>query len=212
MDILVVASGCSIVYNNAPFRNDTVIVVAEDTPNSTVIGGFQYDSTNVTDFLLIGQTLFTLNGMDLILSGPLNFEQQSDYELTFSYNCNTVNSNITTLLSITDVNEAPSFPWIGSNTALQPPYNAIFLGADDEDDLQLSYTLQSFTRPDFVTLELDENTGYLAVYSGATQPEVAQINLNLSASDGNLTTIANVTLEMRFLAGNPSWPLCSTPL
>jgi uncharacterized protein (TIGR02145 family) len=103
--------GLSSSSNPVTFR-DTSFSIAEDSKRGTVIGTLQAsdDSKEKLTWVLINETMFSLDSNRLILNGPLDYEGTFIYQLrAFVQNGEGFSDTATITVQVTNVNEAPVF-------------------------------------------------------------------------------------------------------
>ncbi|MFA6836573.1 MAG: FISUMP domain-containing protein [Fibrobacteraceae bacterium] len=98
--------------NTAPVFRDTTFSIAEDAKIGTLVGTLQAtdDSKGKLTWVLINETMFSLDSNRLILNGSLDYEGTFIYQLrVFVRDEGKLSDTATITVQVTNVNEAPVF-------------------------------------------------------------------------------------------------------
>ena len=212
----------SAAPNNAPVFTDgssTTRAIAENTASGQDIGTAvaATDSDNDTLTYTLGGTdaaSFSIvsNTGQLQTSAALDRETKSSYSVTITADDgNTTNNtdSIDVTISVTNVNEAPSFNIFGrvtlsveENTAANTNIGTPFQATDPDSGDTLTYSLQ---RGDKDAFRIDANTGQLKTHAALDYAtKHAYSNLAVRATDsGGLVSSVLVTVNVTNVNDNP---------
>lgn len=185
-------------------ENDNPIVaamqsfsVAEDAAAADVVGSIAVSDADTSDSLMFTQTSaatpFAISSTgEITVTGPLDFETQDSYTLSFDVTDGTVNVSETVEVTVTDVNDAPTVTLLaGPLTAVEETALSLALGATvlaDDDGGTLTVTLTVAAG----TLNTDGNEAGITIVSGAGTIElvvsglIADLNGLLAGTNGEV--------------------------
>ncbi len=196
--------------NEAPsFANSTATrSVAENTAADTNIGA----AITATDVDANTTLTYTLGGTDadsfsiVSTSGQLQTNAALDYETKASYSVtvtatdgDNLSDTTTVTISITDVNEAPSFATdtaarsIAENTAADTNIGAAITATDVDANTTLTYTLGG---TDAAAFSIDSTTGQLQTSAALDYETKTTYSVRITVSDSELTDTIDVTINV----------------
>ncbi len=196
--------------NEAPnFANSTATrSVAENTAADTNIGA----AITATDVDANTTLTYTLCGTDadsfsiVSTSGQLQTNAALDYETKASYSVTVtatdggnLSDTTTVTISITDVNESPSFATdtaarsIAENTAADTNIGAAITATDVDANTTLTYTLGG---TDAAAFSIDSTTGQLQTSAALDYETKTSYTVTITVSDTKLTDTINVTVNV----------------
>ncbi|WP_230971554.1 cadherin domain-containing protein [Nitrogeniibacter aestuarii] len=181
--------------------------VAENTDTS---GGYSVGSLSTTDpdagdsftYTIVGgadQAVFSIGGVgsnELILTdGTLDFETQSSYSVIVrSTDAGGLTRDETFTITVTDLNEAPSFTSSPVTAATEDAAYSYSITTTDPDS-GASLTITATTLPGWLTLT-DNGDGTATLSGTPTNSEVGDHNVVLQVSDGSLTDSQSYTITV----------------
>ena len=196
--------------NEAPsFANSTATrSVAENTAADTNIGA----AITATDVDANTTLTYTLGGTDadsfsiVSTSGQLQTNAALDYETKASYSVTVtatdggnLSDTTTVTISITDVNESPSFATdtaarsIAENTAADTNIGAAITATDVDANTTLTYTLGG---TDAAAFSIDSTTGQLQTSAALDYETKTSYSVRITVSDSELTDTIDVTINV----------------
>ena len=196
--------------NEAPnFANSTATrSVAENTAADTNIGA----AITATDVDANTTLTYTLGGTDadsfsiVSTSGQLQTNAALDYETKASYSVTVtatdggnLSDTTTVTISITDVNESPSFATdtaarsIAENTAADTNIGAAITATDVDANTTLTYTLGG---TDAAAFSIDSTTGQLQTSAALDYETKTTYSVRITVSDSELTDTIDVTINV----------------
>ncbi len=219
------------IPNNTPVFNtglDTTPEIAENTTAGTNIGtpltATDADTTDTLTYSLIAHTddaddylSFTLDGNtgQLKTKDPIDHETQSTYKVTVEVTDSVVITTIDVTITITNVNEVPTFSTSETGTRSIPDNIAadVNIGAavsatdpditstntDANPETSTADTLTySLSGDDAASFNIDTATGQLKTKTGVTFDAAIQdtYTVSVSVTDGELSASINVTISV----------------
>ena len=197
----------SVAENTASEQNIGTAVAATDTDNDTLT--YSLGGTDAASFSIVSTT------GQLQTSVALDRETKSSYSVTITVDDgNTTNNtdSIDVTISVTDVNEAPTFASttatrsVAENTATNTNIGAAFTATDQdkkpdpENPAQLiakdTLTYSIPTTGDAAAFSIDSSTGQLKTKSALNHETKASYTVVVTASDGTLTDTITVTISV----------------
>ncbi len=196
--------------NNAPNFTDgssTTRSIAENTDSGENIGSAvaATDADNHTLTYTLGGTdassfsIVSTSGQ-LQTSAALNYESKSSYSVSVSVSDNNGGSDsIDVTISVTDVNEAPSFASstatrsIAENTASGQNIGSPVTATDVDANTTLTYTLGG---TDAASFGIVSTTGQLQTSAALNYESKTSYSVTVTASDGSLSDTIAVTISV----------------
>ena len=205
------------VPNNAPVfaSESTTRKVAENSVENTNIGAAitaTDDDNDTLTYQLAGTDAasFSIENTtgQLKTKSELNHEDKSSYTVTVSVSDDKGGTdNIIVTISVSDVNEAPSFPTtnttrnVAERTAAGINIGAAVTATDPDADASLTYTLSG---TDAVSFDIDNKTGQLKTKAALNYDIKNNYTVTIVVSDGILTDSITVTIRVINLDETPS--------
>ena len=203
--------------NNPPEFTDAdpaTRTIAENTDAGVNIGD-PVAATDADDDTLVyslsgtDASVFTIDAStgQLKTDAALDFESDSSYEIIVNVSDNNGGGDsITITITLTDVNEAPTFPSVSTTRTIAENVAAgINIGsavsAIDPDGDDLSYTLSG---TDAASFDIESSTGQLKSKSSLDFETNSTYAVIVAVSDGNLSDTIAVTISVRDLDEAPS--------
>ena len=228
------------IPNNTPVFNtglNTTPEIAENTTAGTNIGtpltAMDTDTTDTLTYSLTAHSddaddylSFTIDGNtgQLKTKSPLDHETQSTYKVTVAVSDNVVITTIDVTITITNVNEAPTFPTsetgtrsIPDNVAVNVNIGAAVLATDPDitfneqgdlintdanpnpdDNNAVDVLVYSLAGADAASFNIETMTGQLKTKTGVTFDVAIKdtYNVTVSGTDGELSASINVTITV----------------
>ena len=193
----------SIAENTAAGADIGVAVVATD-PDADDTLTYTLGGTDVDSFSIVNT------------SGQLRTHVALDYEIKASYSVtvtatdgDNLSDTTTVTISVTDVNEAPSFTEgstatraIAENTASETNIGSAVAATDPDTGDTLTYTLGG---TDAASFSIDGTTGQLQTSAALDYETQTAYTLTITVSDSELTDTIDVTINVTDV--NDSYPL-----
>ncbi len=191
--------------NEAPEISDQLFTIVENSNNMSLIGNIFSEDPEGDEVILSiisgnEQNVFQLgenNSLEVANSSFLDFESNTSFNLSISASDGTLANNALITVNLTNINEAPQVENI-LFTLNESSENGALVGsvsATDPENDALTYVIDSGNIADAFSIS---NAGDLTVHnSEALNIEVnPSFLLNLTVSDGNLSSNFEVTVEV----------------
>ncbi len=208
--IVITINVTKVNENRAPtFNTDTSMTrsIAENTASGVNIGS----PVAATDADTSNTLTYTLSGTDAAMFGivstsgqlqtnaALNYESKSSYSVKVNVSDgNGGSDSIPVTISVTDVNEAPSFATttatrsIAENTAADTNIGSA-VSATDPDNDTLTYTLGG---TDAAAFSIVSTSGQLQTKAALDYETKSSYSVRITVSDGELTDTIDVTINV----------------
>lgn len=194
--------------NEAPVVNDQTFSVAENSPNTTVVGTVAATDVDVPDTLTYAITggnalgIFGINAANgqitVVNNTNLNYEVNTSDTLTVSVmDLGTLTDTATITINFTDVNEAPVLPASGpfnvdEDAIVGAAVGTINLATDVDVPAQtITYSITAGNTGDAFTI--DANTGAITVFNALDHETIAQYTLTIQATDNGVPVLNGTT-------------------
>ena len=194
----------TVAENTASGRNIGTAIAATDADNDTLT--YSLGGTDASSFSIVSTS------GQLQRRAALDYETKSSYAVTVSVSDDNGGSDsIEVTISVTDVNEKPSFPTqtatrsIAENTAAGTNIGAPFQATDPDSGDTLTYSLN---RGDRYSFRIDPNTGQLRTHAALdfeTKKVYNDLAIRATDSEGNFKAIF-VTINVTDVNEKPSFP------
>ncbi len=172
----------SIAENTAANTNIGSPVTATDVDANTTFS-YTLGGTDAASFGIVGTT------GQLRTSAALNYETKTSYSVTVTASDGSLSDTINVTISVTDVNEAPSFASstatrsVAENTASGQNIGTA-VSATDPDSDTLTYTLGG---DDTASFSIVSTTGQLQTSAALDRETKSSYSVTITADDGNTT-------------------------
>ena len=223
--ITVTINVTDVNENRAPVFTDgssTTRAVAENTGSGqnigTMVSATDADTEDTLTYTLGGADAasFSINGTNgqLQTKAALDYETQTSYTVTITVSDTKLTDTIDVTISVTNVNEAPSFATdtatrsIAENTASGEDIGAAVVATDPDTDDTLTYTLGG---TDVDSFSIVNTSGQLRTNVALDHETKASYSVTVTATDGdNLSDTTTVTISVTNVNEAPSFTEGST--
>ncbi len=186
----------SVAENTATNQNIGAALTATDVDSGTTLT-YSIPTTGDAAAFSIDSNTGQLKTKD-----ALNYENDNSYTVVVTASDGNLSDTITVTISVTNVNEAPSFSSsdrvtlsVAENTAANTNIGDAFQATDPDSGDTVTYSLQ---RADKTSFRIDANTGQLKTHAALDyETKTSYINLAVRATDsGGLVSSVLVTVNV----------------
>ena len=196
----------SIAENTAANTNIGSVVTATDPDSDTL--SYTLGGTDASSFGIVGTT------GQLRTSAALDRETKASYAVTVTASDGSLSDTISVTISITNVNEAPTFASstatrsIAENTATNQNIGAAFTATDVDSGNTITYSIP--TTGDAAAFSIVSNTGQLKTKNALNYESKNAYTVVVTASDGSLTDTISVTISITNVNEAPAFATGAT--
>ncbi len=213
-DLILTSNSITIKFNNPPIFEDQVFSLGENSPIGTPLGtviASDPDGDALTYSIVSGNELgaFEINtstgATSVADSSLLDFENNPIFSLGVEVSDGEFASTGNVTITVTDINESPlvssSTFNVYENSSIGTELGSVS-GIDPELDV-LSYSIASGNLAGLFSI--DSNTGVITISGeGLDYESVSSFDLIVEVSDGEFTSLENVTISIVDINESPS--------